>query len=114
MKCIKCGSFAINEGNYDRVRGVDSNLCDVHYWMERATSITELQAQLQQYQWQPIETAPKDGTVILVSRNIESGYEKRVIGTDYFKDGSWWLSRAEMQPTHWMPLHNPPIVVTKE
>ena len=46
MNCTKCGSFAINEGYYDRVRGVDSDLCDVHYWMKRATRITELEAQL--------------------------------------------------------------------
>lgn len=44
MNCIKCGSFAINENSYDRVRGVDSDLCDVHYWMKRATRITELEA----------------------------------------------------------------------
>jgi hypothetical protein len=39
MNCIKCGSFAINEGSYDRVRGGDSNLCDVHYWMKRASEL---------------------------------------------------------------------------
>jgi Protein of unknown function (DUF551) len=58
--------------------------------------------------WQPIETAPRDGTMVLVFRAPETGYEKRVYGVDYTKGGEWWLSRTQMQPTHWMPLPPPP------
>jgi len=66
--------------------------------------------------WKSIETAPKDGTVILVSAPTEVyGY---VIGTSYFVpdfEGNWisaaisggvYLNLAN--PTHWMPLPNPP------
>ena len=60
--------------------------------------------------WQPIETAPKDGISILValSRHNES------ITTVYW-DSYWSLNIAgsyaeddEVEPTHWMPLPEPP------
>jgi hypothetical protein len=40
MKCIKCGSWAINHWLYGR-DGSDGDLCDVCYWRKRAD---ELQA----------------------------------------------------------------------
>ena len=53
--------------------------------------------------WQPIETAPKDGTVVLLK--LPTG----CISGSY--DGAYWLEsvlHAEMpvpsKPTHWMPL----------
>lgn len=61
-------------------------------------------------EWQPIETAPKDGTPILVYRPAASGvgYIQKVSG-DYamlHKSGKWvWAcSNDAAQPTHWMPL----------
>lgn len=76
-------------------------------------------------EWQPIETAPKDGTLILVYNGENEGYctGKHQIGT-----ASWemaysgytddkrceWLSNAccdgvsNYKPTHWMPLPKPP------
>ena len=57
-------------------------------------------------EWQPIETAPRDGTEILL---WEDGY---ILGSwveeyGYFADpdGHLWKNR---QPTHWMPLPAPP------
>lgn len=63
-------------------------------------------------QWQPIETAPKDGTEIW-SYNGKQGRMKWSEGQDW---GLWiWADEllsdvdpdAE-QPTHWMPLQPPP------
>lgn len=54
--------------------------------------------------WLPIETAPKDGTQILVFRRHEEGYERSRIGVDHWEGGTWWRSRRDMMPTHWMPL----------
>ena len=36
MSCKECGSRAINEHLYGRKRGVDTDLCNVHYWIKRA------------------------------------------------------------------------------
>lgn len=66
-------------------------------------------------EWQPIETAPKDGTTVLLWDGIETtGYWK-----DYtFSPGCWQLALtgayaqdADLDnPTHWAPLPNAPEV----
>jgi hypothetical protein len=62
--------------------------------------------------WQPIATAPKDGSLLLL------GYSRQGAVPDvgqwfpcdsYGKDGGWWVSHAlHVFPTHWMPLPDPP------
>lgn len=63
--------------------------------------------------WKRIDSAPRDGTKILVWRPKEEGhYEGRErsahVGLDIFIDGMWYASRTSQQPTHWMPLPLPP------
>lgn len=68
--------------------------------------------------WQPIETAPKDGTHVLL---WFEWHDLPVVGD--FRYGRWWsvhslggnLPRPNgmdweevMRPTHWMPLPLPP------
>lgn len=62
-------------------------------------------------EWQPIETAPKDGTRILAwdGRSIHVAYW----GWDNPANRLAWLGghcRIDHidQPTHWMPLPEPP------
>lgn len=64
-------------------------------------------------EWQPIETAPKDGTIVLLHRGILCfGYY--FVGAD--KSCGWITSKIarnhDLQtiepPTHWMPLPAPP------
>ncbi len=74
--------------------------------------------------WQPIETAPKDGTIILLAEtnfqnetswdrysNIDIGaWEEKLPGAPPDETEFWWASnygRVE-NPTHWMPLPAPP------
>lgn len=74
--------------------------------------------------WQPIETAPKDGTEIIAwgIRFGSWGYtEDRKCWTgvkwdrgNWERPGNWFETRATPQysagfkPTHWMPLPEPP------
>jgi hypothetical protein len=66
-------------------------------------------------EWQPIETAPKDGTRIL-------GYDGSTVSGTYWHDSfrEWrneseaagdnhgWYGHDRWVPTHWQPLPEPP------
>ena len=60
------------------------------------------------YEWQPIETAPKDGTPILAYN------ETGVMYTVWYEGGMWCFSstktigRLGFNPTRWMPLPEAP------
>jgi Protein of unknown function (DUF551) len=57
--------------------------------------------------WQPIETAPKDGTRILITSNW-TDYANKPLGCEVGRwDGFQWVA-CEKEPTHWMPLPEPP------
>jgi hypothetical protein len=66
-------------------------------------------------EWKPIETAPKDGTRILV---FDREYHGEIAACEFNKEWGWvergldyatevW-GYGEMEPTHWMPLPQPP------
>ena len=62
--------------------------------------------------WRPIESAPKDGTAILVFCPHASPYQ--IVASFHTKEPKWsgWLEDYEGEqiwpPTHWMPLPAPP------
>lgn len=64
--------------------------------------------------WQPIETAPKDGSEILVSLTHSLGDDEweNVRWVDTYFDGGWFWYRNRIDipfpPTHWIPLPTPP------
>jgi hypothetical protein len=66
-------------------------------------------AENERLQWQPIDTAPKDGTTIL-------GWEcDEILLVAYCVDDKWiWMNFMSdhtswsPNPTHWMPLPAPP------
>ena len=71
--------------------------------------------------WEPIDTAPKDGTVILVYREDAGIFTAHHVspasivgGCDYSE--SWFTTDGEDltddMPTHWMPLPEPPTYAT--
>jgi hypothetical protein len=60
--------------------------------------------------WQPIETAPNDGTQFLAygdGNGVESSVYicSRRYGLDGWREA---YTKRAMRPTHWMPLPEPP------
>jgi hypothetical protein len=58
--------------------------------------------------WQPIETAPRDGTEILV---WGGGHD---VASVWWQDGDedvWFNGDVIVHPTHWMPLPKPPAPI---
>lgn len=82
-------------------------------------------------QWQPIESAPKDGTAVLVMQNnwpgCKNGVAEECSGHNTYV-AAWWADErggagawicymdavrdpeCPIQPTHWQPLPAPPEV----
>lgn len=67
--------------------------------------------------WQPIETAPMDGTLVLVFiPNLHEDMHTARFGRQWMRPwkGKGWLWKDEnlnyngFAPTHWMPLPSPP------
>jgi len=62
--------------------------------------------------WQPIKTAPKDGSLIIVFRPTAGFNYIPKIGEDYWKDfgtfQTWARSNTSHLPTHWRPMPQPP------
>ena len=79
-------------------------------------SLSELQqfAQAIQPKWQPIESAPKDGTRIIVGYGKQSGFPVQIVF--YNKTYNFWshygdaVFGLENNATHWMPIPKPPQV----
>lgn len=69
--------------------------------------------QLANVQWLPIESAPKDGTYILIYSK-DDAWGEPCMATCKWENG-WWEpidSNPIHDPTHWMPLPNPPTANT--
>ena len=72
--------------------------------------------------WQPIETAPKDGTeILLYDKNVWRLYPSQEEIVTYSFHVGWWLFGVwvghdssggeygcDLTPTHWMPLPEAP------
>jgi hypothetical protein len=68
--------------------------------------------------WQPIETAPKDGTAILVRVPNYAYDSSETMTVVRWRHECWELTRGgsyaedhdlNATPTHWMPLPEPPV-----
>lgn len=82
-------------------------------------------------EWQPIETCPKDGSPFLIWVHAETHGETddglQFVADNSYADLGWWLTGTDPmpygyvdfasqnthnvdEPTHWMPLPQPPKV----
>jgi len=74
--------------------------------------------------WQPIDTAPKDGTVLLLydagddipgKPVIMVGYYNKLRQEQKFYRSAWmpvYIDHIQLSPSHWMPLPDPPDMPT--
>jgi len=98
-RCRICPSYAINPSHHGRDE-TDQDLCDVCYWRTRAP------------QWQPIETAPKDGRPLLLDH---PDWHTRVLRGGWDAHEQAWRAHGfgcpATQPSHWHPLPGQPEVI---
>jgi hypothetical protein len=62
-------------------------------------------------EWQPIETAPKDGTAVLLWLSGDAAFFDWMVVGSYDGDDAGWndgITMFRLEPTHWMPLPRPP------
>lgn len=65
-------------------------------------------------EWQPIETAPKDGTVIIGYKKRDDMYDDSPQVFECKYESMWLATGFEFDkwiviPTHWMPLQEPSV-----
>ena len=82
---------------------------------------SELKAKLEAARWQPIETAPMDGTTILlglpVCGNLWAEDRRVYEGRWHEREGTWTSINGFILfsvATHWMPLPEPPSAIKGE
>ena len=64
--------------------------------------------------WQPIDTAPKDGTEVLLLVPRRPGRTQVCQGSN-ITGNQWWSSWVGVvRPTHWMPLPDAPPSASME
>jgi hypothetical protein len=86
------------------------------YYAEMATAAFAVAKQHLAPQWQPIETAPKDGEKVLVGRFKRGCPWNGRIAVDWYRrpgDNAGFIGWGRFNPqnwpaTHWMPLPSPP------
>ena len=111
MNEVKKFSVGSIEPNINSCPKFESDIKDFEIqWLKAANE--ELKEKIQ---WQPIETAPKDGTWILVYKPFNLyGFDDSKWFVDKYivrwADECWNISMEDKvaYPTHWMPLPKPP------
>lgn len=62
--------------------------------------------------WQPIETAPKEGQILLCCMTPGEWSRRKpgYMGVDEWDEAIGWgsFNKHHFPPTHWMPLPEPP------
>ena len=68
---------------------------------------TEAADRIEATQWRPIESAPKDGTLVLVYCPPYAGLSSIRCTAEYHTDAGWCVDELRTV-THWLPLPSAP------
>lgn len=110
--------FSDNDGDECFAFWSDSYMLDGGNWTRiEEEAPTPEQSQERAVEAEPIETAPKDGTYILIWRDDRWGHETTHVAhwdEDYWQihDGKHWHILRGAEPSRWMPL--PPLAAFKK
>ena len=88
------------------VRWAQTKLQEVHDYLDNMGPTIRTQSS-----WQPIETAPKDGSIILGWEPRATKWKIKFMAFHYQANGGYWtnaLNTGSVEATHWMPLPEPP------
>ena len=86
----------------DRDEDLEKNLGTIVHLSGRLAACREREARMQ---WQPIETAPRDGTMVLLAGGLATPSDWRIkVGYWASEDGTWYIFGGSWRPTRWMPL----------
>lgn len=109
INCQSCG-ISINDEYQDAA---------IAAWNTRAHSAEIAGALRDAERWQPIESAPRDGTYILLGYADSHSEEGRWMGDasrNHWGETGWFASDDDVlcehpsKPTHWRPLPAPPTL----
>jgi Protein of unknown function (DUF551) len=96
----ECGAHAKKQVTYDpKVKIVEVRLDAKQHAQLMAAARPE---------WRTIETAPEDGTEVMLFCHTPLGTQFMSVG--YCVRDDWQDSDGTVEPTHWMPLPSPPKV----
>ena len=110
----------MSEAEYDdAVRALnrmgEKDLADIE--REKSKAAVKVERIKSAAEWQPIETAPKDGTFIILGyagSHVSEGRWVSDPSRNHWRETGWFDTDADVlcdhpgRPTHWMPLPEPP------
>ena len=66
-------------------------------------------------EWQPIETAPRDGVYIITAGKSVPPHVGYYVCEAFAAEDGFFTDQGKMknQPTHWMPLPKPPMIIVE-
>ncbi|CDY76128.1 hypothetical protein BGLT_05200 [Caballeronia glathei] len=112
--CNGCGSGGTTPHTHDCLFG---HFLDYQNWRELSWATKQLLRVAYEHaardatpKWRPIDSAPMDGTpLMLFARHVDAEAPIRVVG--WYIDGEGWIDSAfrpnrpqRLAPSHWMPL----------
>jgi Lar family restriction alleviation protein len=107
IECDKCGAQGPHVTIKTLPRGVSTeDFIKAKRLVEAEASAAAAAAWNQRSAWQPIETAPRDGTTVLLWNGSKPDGDQMAVG---FIAPGWRLAEI-WGATHWQPLPSPPPI----